>query len=67
MQYKVSFHAFIQGKKQNIDATFESENEPKLTDHVVIKAVMHSLSEVVDVDTPVFSINFHIETIVRLA
>ncbi len=67
MHYKVIFHAFIQGKKQNLDAVFESETEPKLTDNVVIKAVMQSLSEVVAVDTPVFSIDFHIETILPVA
>ncbi|EFH2760030.1 hypothetical protein AACJ32_003426 [Escherichia coli] len=66
MQYKVLFHAFIEGKKQNLDAVFESAKEPKLTDKEVIKAVMQALSEVVDVDTPIFSIQFHIETIVPL-
>ncbi|ENL6904434.1 hypothetical protein AB5R89_002329 [Enterobacter ludwigii] len=66
MQYKVIFHAFIEGKKQNLDAVFKSDKEPKLTDKEVIKAVMHALSEVVDVDTPIFSIEFHIEAIVPL-
>lgn len=66
MQYKVIFHAFIEGKKQNLDAVFESDKEPKLTDKEVIKAVMQALSEVVNVDTPIFSIEFHIEAIVPL-
>ena len=35
MQYKVLFHAFIEGKKQNLDAVFESPKEPKLTNKEV--------------------------------
>lgn len=64
MNYKVTFHAFIDGKKQNLDATFSSNKEPKLTDKEVIRAVMTALSSVVEVDTPIFSIEFHLETIV---
>ena len=63
MNYKVIFHAIIEGKKQNLDATFFSAKEPKLTDKEVIRAVMNELSSVVEVDTPIFSIEFHIEAI----
>lgn len=63
MNYKVIFHAFIEGKRQNLDATFFSERQPKLTDKEVIIAVMNALSSIVEVDTPIFSIEFHIEAI----
>lgn len=63
MHYKVLFHATIEGKKQNLDATFESAKAPKLTDKVVIAAVLRALSAVVEVDTPIFSIDFQIVSI----
>lgn len=67
MSYKVIFHAFIDGKKQNLDAVFESEVEPKITDSVVIRAVMNSLAEVVEVQSPDFTIDFHIEIVLPVA
>jgi hypothetical protein len=66
MKYKVLFYGIINGQKQNLDATFDSPQEPKLTDKVVIRAVMTALSEVVTVDKPIFSIEYHIETILPL-
>lgn len=66
MQYKVLFHAFIEGRKQTLDAVFESPNEPKLNDKEVIKAVMHALSDVVNVETSTFTIEFHIDAVVPI-
>ncbi len=66
MNYKILFHAYIDGRKQNLDAVIQSVNEPKLTDTAVIRAVMSALSETVEVDDPVFTIEFHIETILPL-
>ncbi|WP_044042345.1 hypothetical protein [Pantoea ananatis] len=66
MKYKVIFYGIINGKKQNLDAVFESSKEPKLTDREVIKAVMSALSDVVTVEKPIFSIEYHIEAIVPL-
>lgn len=63
MQYKVLFHAVIEGKKHNLDAVFESINEPKLTDIAVVKAAMQALSEIIDISDPVFSVEFHLEAI----
>lgn len=63
MDYKVTFHAFIDGKKQNLDATFESASVPTKTDKAVIRAVMSALSDVVQINDPNFTIEFHIDLI----
>lgn len=64
MQYKVIFHAFVDGKKQNLDAVFESATEPKVTDIAVGKAAMQALSEVLDASSSTFTVAFNIDAIV---
>ncbi|CAI1946597.1 Uncharacterised protein [Serratia marcescens] len=66
MKYKVLFYGIINGQKQNLEATFDSPHKPELTDKVVIRAAMAALSEVVTVDKPIFSIEYHIEAILPL-
>ncbi|MCP6094908.1 hypothetical protein AB2515_04085 [Klebsiella pneumoniae] len=64
MQYKVIFHAFIDGKKQNLDAVFESATDPKVTDIAVGRAAMQALSEVLDARSATFTVTFNIDAIV---
>lgn len=64
MQYKVIFHAFIDGKKQILDAVFESVTEPKVTDIAVGRAAMQALSEVLDARSATFTVAFNIDAIV---
>ncbi|MFP1879782.1 hypothetical protein [Lonsdalea quercina] len=64
MLYKVTFDAFIDGKKQTLDAVFESATKPKLTDIAVGKAAMQALSEVIDTGSSTFTVGINIVYVV---
>lgn len=64
MHYKIIFSAVVNGKKQNLDTTFESEKEPTRNDPEVIRAAMQALSHTLESSDGNFSIAVNIEAIV---